>query len=137
MDVAATLRAARRTRRVSQRQLAELAGVPRQTVERVEAGRTDPRAATLDKLLGAIGLQLAVCTWQGRPLKLDPEREQLVDWAGRHFPSHWEVSPAGEYPWGQWWGWSRRRPNVRNRNPTHTYWKPYPSIISCPWEDAT
>jgi transcriptional regulator with XRE-family HTH domain len=138
VDVPATLRAARRTRRVSQRQLAEYAAVPRQTLDRIEAGHSDPRVATLEKLLDAIGFQLAVCNAHGRILKIDPDREQLVDWSGRHFPPHWEVRPAGEYPWGHWWGWWRRDPNVRNKNPTHTYWRPYPSCgFEHPWEDAT
>lgn len=138
MDVPATLRAARRTRRVSQRELAQHAGVPRQTLERIEAGHTDPRLGTLEKLLAPIGFQLTVCNTHGRVLKIDAEREQLVDWSGRHFPPHWEVSPAGEYPSGSWWGWARRSPNVRTRNPTHTYWHPYPSTgFEHPWEDAT
>jgi transcriptional regulator with XRE-family HTH domain len=138
VDVPATLRAARRARRVSQRQLAEYAGVPRQTVERIEAGRADPRVSTLETVLQAIGLQLAVCNAQGRVIKIDPEREQLVDWSGRHFPAHCEVAPAGTYPFGDWWGWWRKDPNVRNKNPTHTYSRPYPPIrYENPWEDAT
>jgi transcriptional regulator with XRE-family HTH domain len=138
MDAALWLRTARRTRRVSQRELAAYAGVPRQTLERIEAGRVDPRVGTLERLLEAIGLQLAVCNGPGRVLKIDADREQLVDWSGRHFPAHWEVRPAGEYPFGDWWGWWRKDPNVRTKRPTHTYWRPYPSCgFEHPWEDAT
>ncbi len=135
LDLPALLRAARGMRKVSQRRLAELAGVPRSTVDRIEAGVSDPRVGTLTALLCAIGYELAICSHPGRLLRVDPDREALVDYAGRHFPPHWEVEPVRSYD--SWWGWWRKNPNVRSFPPTHTYWWRYPSIGFTPWEDAT
>jgi transcriptional regulator with XRE-family HTH domain len=132
VDVPALLRAARGTRKVSQRRLAELAGLPRSTVDRIEAGLTDPRIGTLERLFGAIGYELTICTGQGRVLRIDEHREQLVDYGGRHFPPHWEVR---EIDWmDNWWGWWRKKsPPPRG----YTYWWRHPSIGFTPWEDAT
>lgn len=52
------LRYARRRAGLSQRALAEKAGVPQSTVGRIEAGSIDPRSATLSQLLGAAGQTL-------------------------------------------------------------------------------
>jgi transcriptional regulator with XRE-family HTH domain len=120
---------------VSQRRLAHLAGVPHSTVDRIEAGVSDPRVGTLTALLGAIGYELAICTRQGRLLKVDPEQEALVDSAGRHFPPHWEVEPVRDFD--AWWGWWRKNPEVGTFPPTHTYWWRHPSMGFVPWEDAT
>ena len=46
------LRHARRTTGLTQRALAAKTGVPQETIARIEAGRADPRVATLDRLLG-------------------------------------------------------------------------------------
>ena len=54
------LRMARARTGVSQAQLAELAGVPRSTVERIEAGTRQPSLPTLAKLLAAVDLELRV-----------------------------------------------------------------------------
>ncbi len=51
---------ARRGAGLSQRALAERAGVPQSTVARIERGRIDPRASTLNALLRACGLELTV-----------------------------------------------------------------------------
>ncbi len=45
---------------MSQRDLAEAAGVPQSTVARIERGVIDPRASTLNRLLKACGLELTV-----------------------------------------------------------------------------
>ncbi len=133
MDVPALLRAARGVRKVSQRQLADLAGVPRSTLDRIEAGRSDPRVSTLVALVRALGYELAVCNQQGRLLRVDEVREQLVDITGRHFPAHWETRPV---EWlDDWWGWWRK---AKPRHiPKHTYWIRRPSIGFELWEDAT
>jgi len=55
MRFASGLRAARRRAGLSQRQLAERAGVPQSTIGRIEAGLTDPRVSTLQALLRACG----------------------------------------------------------------------------------
>ncbi|GHE78229.1 hypothetical protein GCM10017786_04800 [Amycolatopsis deserti] len=53
------LAAARARRRLSQRELARLAGVPQSTVATIEAGRRQPSVAMLERLLHAAGFRLA------------------------------------------------------------------------------
>ena len=52
------MRAARRRAGLSQRALAERAGVPQATIARIEAGQVDPRIGTVEVLLTACGLDL-------------------------------------------------------------------------------
>ncbi|MEK6721781.1 MAG: helix-turn-helix domain-containing protein [Chloroflexota bacterium] len=52
------LRHARRSAGLTQRGLAARAGVPQETIARVEAGRSDPRVTTLDRLLEGCGFGL-------------------------------------------------------------------------------
>jgi len=54
------LRIARAKAGVTQAQLAELAGVPRSTVERIEAGTRQPSLMTLSNLLAAVDLEMRV-----------------------------------------------------------------------------
>ncbi|WP_249522661.1 helix-turn-helix transcriptional regulator [Modestobacter marinus] len=54
------LRLARAKAGVTQAQLAELAEVPRSTVERIEAGTRQPSLLTLSKLLAAVDLEMRV-----------------------------------------------------------------------------
>lgn len=54
------LRSARAKKGVSQARLAELAGVPRSTVERIEAGTRQPSLITLSKLLAAVDLEMRI-----------------------------------------------------------------------------
>lgn len=132
MDIAALLRVVRRLRKMSQRELAALAGVPNSTIDRIEAGRSDPRLSTLVAILGAVGLELGVHVG-GRLVEVDPDRERLADGAGRHFPAHWEVS---EVVWlDNYWGWWRKKPGLRSFPPTHTYWKRGYNLDR--WMDAT
>jgi transcriptional regulator with XRE-family HTH domain len=49
------LRSARRKAGLTQRALASRSGVPQPTIAAIEAGRQDPRARTLDRLLRAAG----------------------------------------------------------------------------------
>jgi transcriptional regulator with XRE-family HTH domain len=55
MSAARLLRAARRRAGLSQRALAEAAGVPQSTVARIELGTLSPRANTLERLLRGTG----------------------------------------------------------------------------------
>jgi len=52
------VREARRRSGLTQRALAAKAGIPQETIARIERGRADPRAATLDRLLEACGYGL-------------------------------------------------------------------------------
>jgi transcriptional regulator with XRE-family HTH domain len=142
IDVPATLRAARCLRQVSQRKLAELAGVPLSTVERIEAGRSDPRVGTLVKLLAAIGVELQACVG-GQALQPDPVREQVRDAQGRHFPQHWGITKL-RWP-DDWWGWHHNNPKVVNNPPEYTYWQMLgpddgpmgEMLLQHRWQDAT
>lgn len=125
MDIAAIMRAGRRSRRISQRQLAERAGLPHCTVDRIEAERADPRLSTIERLLGALDLRLAVVTCNGAPFGPDPEREQLFDFGGRHFPPHWEIRDLHDE--GDWWGDTRKR-MVNQPRPRYTLWRRNPPI---------
>jgi transcriptional regulator with XRE-family HTH domain len=60
MKAARMLRYARRRAGLTQRQLAELAGVSQATVGRIEARLMTPRVDTLDRLLRATGQGLAL-----------------------------------------------------------------------------
>lgn len=51
------LRLGRSRRRVTQRQLAELAGVPQSTIARIESGDRQPSVPTLYRLLAALDLE--------------------------------------------------------------------------------
>lgn len=52
------VREARRRANMTQRQLSAKAGIPQETIARIERGRADPRVATLDRLLEACGCGL-------------------------------------------------------------------------------
>jgi transcriptional regulator with XRE-family HTH domain len=54
------LREARARARLTQRQLAAKAGIPQETIARIERGRADPRVKTLDRLLAACEFGLEV-----------------------------------------------------------------------------
>jgi transcriptional regulator with XRE-family HTH domain len=53
-------RYSRRRAGLTQRQLSARAGIPQETIARIEAGRSDPRVQTLDRLLEACGMGLEV-----------------------------------------------------------------------------
>jgi transcriptional regulator with XRE-family HTH domain len=150
------VRAARRSRRVSQRELAEMARVPRSTVDRAEAGQVVPRLPTFMALLGALGYELVAVDRAGTRLELDDEHDALRDGAGRRFPAHLEADRTpGYFEQGRlmrrWWGWERIAwPAGPGQPPEFTYWlrrRPpwkgkYGHLVERPdpqrwWEDAT
>jgi transcriptional regulator with XRE-family HTH domain len=71
------LRVARRSAGISQRVLAERAGVPQSTVGRIEAGLIDPRASTLRHLLRSCGMDLEVDRRLGEGVDRTQIRERL------------------------------------------------------------
>jgi transcriptional regulator with XRE-family HTH domain len=62
MIITEAIRHARRQRGLSQRRLAELAGLPQSTVARIETGHMSPRASTVGRLLAVLGFE-----WQIEP----------------------------------------------------------------------
>jgi transcriptional regulator with XRE-family HTH domain len=54
MDMRTAIRVARREQHLSQRRLAEAAGVPQSTVGRLETGALRPRSDTLERLADAL-----------------------------------------------------------------------------------
>lgn len=101
IELGVMLRALRRRADLSQRQLADLAGVPRSTVARIESGEvTDPRIRTLERLVRAAGGELPISDGSG-PVP----SEELRDRAERHYPAHLDVRPVEELTdWaGAWW----------------------------------
>lgn len=66
MDVAEWVNGARRSAGLSQRQLAEKAGIPQPTIARIESGKQMPRADTLDRLLRACGWELDMTLRRGQ-----------------------------------------------------------------------
>ena len=54
------VRYSRRRAGLTQRQLATRAGIPQETIARIESGATDPRVSTLDRLLEACAMGLEV-----------------------------------------------------------------------------
>ena len=59
MEVAKTLRNARKAAGLSQRELARRADMPQPAVVRIEKGRVTPRVDTLGRLLAACGVELS------------------------------------------------------------------------------
>jgi transcriptional regulator with XRE-family HTH domain len=62
---------------MSQRQLAERAGVPQSAIARMEGGKTSPRAETLERLLSACGFELEVEPARGSGVDRSAIRELL------------------------------------------------------------
>ena len=72
------VREARRRARLTQRQLAAKAGIPQETIARIERGRADPRVATLDRLLAGCEFGLEVMPRLGIGVDRTRIRERLA-----------------------------------------------------------
>jgi transcriptional regulator with XRE-family HTH domain len=118
------LRAVRRARMLSQRELAALAEVRPSTVDRIESGRTPtPSLALVERILRAAGHALVIADEHGRLLELDDERLRLFDRAYRRFPAHLPAQRIQGYPY-EWWGWSRIAWQLNDpKVPTWTFYK--------------
>ncbi|MFG3703433.1 GNAT family N-acetyltransferase [Micromonospora sp. NPDC047670] len=126
VDLGAALRSLRRRADLSQRELAELSGVPQATLARIESGRAmDPRFRTVERLVRAAGGKVAVgavgraetadgpaAVPHDEPSAAPPDgllpvvpHDGLRDAAGRRYPAHldaWEVREPKDWP-GAWW----------------------------------
>lgn len=139
MDPARTVRAMRSVRRLSQREFAARVGVPPSTIDRIEAGRSDPRLSTFVAMVRAAGYHLVIADRYGRPLASRKEIEEMFDRAGRRFPAHLRSGPTPPYmsEGRNWWGWHNIAfPLVDENVPENTYWRRPPRWFLT-WEDAT
>jgi transcriptional regulator with XRE-family HTH domain len=96
------LRQVRRVADLSQRELAERVRLSLSFIERIEAGRTDPRTAQLAELLRLAGWQLRVVDDEGHLVRpLSELGGDLRDGADRRYPAHLDVivDPVR----GDWW----------------------------------
>jgi transcriptional regulator with XRE-family HTH domain len=98
------LRAARRWKGLSQRELAERSGLPKTTIGRLESGETsDPSVSTLQRVLAGAGFGIIVVDENGEELSYFNAPGNQRDAAGRHLPAHLERRRLDRY----WWGWYR------------------------------
>ncbi|MEQ3551561.1 helix-turn-helix transcriptional regulator [Pseudonocardia nematodicida] len=102
-DVAGLVRAVRRRADLSQRQLAELTGLARSTIGRIESRTLAPSLETLGAILAVAGLRLVTVTADNELVTpmADPPTDDLRDGAGRRYPSHLDtiIDPGP----GEWW----------------------------------
>lgn len=77
MNAARALRAARRRAGMSQTELARRAGVPPQTINRIERAERVPKVDTLIRLLAAAGATLTVSPRLGATIERGPIRDLL------------------------------------------------------------
>ncbi|WP_433687838.1 GNAT family N-acetyltransferase [Micromonospora carbonacea] len=143
VDLGGSLRALRRRADLSQRELADLAGVPQATLARIESGRSgDVRFRTMERLVRAAGGRVAIgtpgaqtsdhtsdLTGDDRVPEVVPvprvPHDGLRDEAGRRYPAHldaWAVHGPRDWP-GAWWaGWWKLPPqHWPRRLPAATY----------------
>jgi transcriptional regulator with XRE-family HTH domain len=105
------IRSARRLARLSQREVADRAGVPRSTIGRIESRETrDPSMRVVQKLLAAAGHYLVAMDRLGNPLGEHPH-DNKIDRGGRYFPAHLDLEevndPFDAFSRVRWWGWWR------------------------------
>ncbi|GAA4690291.1 hypothetical protein GCM10023215_28640 [Pseudonocardia yuanmonensis] len=104
LDVSGLVRSVRRRADLSQRELAQKAGVAVSTVGRIEAGRLVPTVAALERLLAVAGLALVAV--DERYVLVEPQRDVprdgMLDGGGRRYPAHLDVIVQPRS--GEWWG---------------------------------
>lgn len=88
---------ARRVADLSQRELAEMVGLSRATVGRLESGAARVDTGTLAVILETAGLRLAVLDGDGVEV-LPVPGDVLRDHAGRRFPGHLDARPPEQPP---------------------------------------
>jgi transcriptional regulator with XRE-family HTH domain len=89
-DIGARLRSLRHLARLTQRELAERAGLPDATVASIESGNTrDPRFSTIERLVRAAGGQVVVLTGDGVAVAPAPPEPS----SAHRLPSHLDAKP--------------------------------------------
>ena len=88
---------ARRVADLSQRELADLLGLSRATVGRIESGAQRVDTVTMAAILSCAGLRLAVLDLDGNEVQPIPV-DVLRDHAGRRLPSHLDARPPVDEP---------------------------------------
>jgi transcriptional regulator with XRE-family HTH domain len=121
MDAGKWIRAARRSRILSQRELAEFTGVPLSTIARAESGAHTPRLTTFADLMESLGYDLLLVDWRGRVLEVDEDRERMREPSGRRFPAHLRAGRTPAFPDG-WWGYYSVAWDTKDA-PAYTYWR--------------
>ncbi|MEO5937454.1 MAG: helix-turn-helix transcriptional regulator [Sphingomonas sp.] len=66
LDFGARLRRYRRKQSLTQAELAERAGLGRETISRIESGKVQPKPGTLDEILRVLGLDMGKVAVRGR-----------------------------------------------------------------------
>jgi transcriptional regulator with XRE-family HTH domain len=93
---------ARHRANLTQRQLSAKAGIPQETIARIERGRVDPRVGTLDRLLEACGYGL-----ESMPrLGIGVDRTQIGERLGVPMEKRLAVAMADDPHYVSW----RRQP---------------------------
>ena len=122
MEPADLVRMARRAADLSQRQLSEVSGVARRTIELIESGMTSgPRFDVLQRLLRSCDCHLRL--HHGRTRLMAPT-DYPLDRGGRQYPAHLDLRQVDRF--GTWWGdWPLlscyARPDRDRRRPEQTF----------------
>jgi HTH-type transcriptional regulator/antitoxin HipB len=96
-DAGGQLARPRRRADLSQRELADRAGLSQSAVAAYETNERDVSARRLDEILRLGGLRLAVVDDQGEEVPAFPA-DVVRDNAGRRFPAHLDVQPPAQLP---------------------------------------
>ncbi|GAB2465640.1 helix-turn-helix domain-containing protein [Jatrophihabitans fulvus] len=131
-DIGRMLRAVRRARALSQRDLARLLGVAAGTVGRYESGTRLPTVRFLDRVAQVCGFRLELVDVRvsdadgaGARLRPDDEHDAIRDGRGRRFPAHlhWGGKPNLLWCHPRWWGWRHIAwYDGDPATPEHIYW---------------
>ncbi len=112
--VAAYIRTLRSIADLSQRELAERCGLPRQAIATMEVRPDLARVERFDRVVRVAGMHLVIVDADGN--LLEPEVElPMRDRGGRHFPAHLDVRSTSEGWWGHMW------PMFYGREPEYTF----------------
>jgi transcriptional regulator with XRE-family HTH domain len=110
------LRAARALADLSQRELAEKAGLTQSAVARAEHSPHLAQVGQFARLLETAGLRLLVVDNEGR--EFAPEGEEAPnrrDRGYRRYPAHLDIRPGTEHWWGEGW------PMFVGKTPKYTF----------------